>query len=295
MDQTLVSKDLRVNDLGSAKVTYAVLDCLECVMRYLIKTFLSQPHKRSLGKHWEHSRAVSLNSFLNMKTWRFTNLLLSIFVLPKFTFSQDCDTQRDARRIWADVRPLDDCDIFKKELTLRVDQMIQNPMCLVKMALEVDGKRWTFENPGPNRTVRNMIKDKCRKTSFTILTKDKFGKKRTKTFELDPSKCIEDMIKAAKVPFSTFGENKIRVDVTSGFAQKPYMQECLKRVEVLELQENTRPITKYKQKGMTMNLDRSKGQFLMLMYQLKNSSEYITKSLSVPRTGKIYIFFFSFL
>ena len=224
-----------------------------------------------------------------MKIWRFTNLLLSLVLLPRTTLGEDCDVQRIGER------PLDDCDIFEKDLTLRVDRMIQNPTCLVRLVLDIEGKRWRFENPGVQRIVTNTIKDKCRKTNFTILTEDKVGKKKIKIFELDPTKCIKEIITAGEVSFSIAGENKVNVDVKSVLAEKPNIQQCLKGVEIEEMRKNSRTMTKYKKKGMTVNLDRSKEQNFMLKYPLHNSSpdSPVIKSLSVPRAGKLVFMQFS--
>ena len=216
-------------------------------------------------------------SKLNMKIWHFAILLLLIF--PRSTLGKNCEPQQ------IKGSPLDDCDIFEEELILKMERIVKNPKCLVEMAIEIGGKKWRFKNPGGKRTVKNMIKDKCQKTSFTIMTEDKAGKKKIKTFELDPEKCIEENINAANVSFGIAGEKKIRVHVKSGLVKKPNMQECLKRVEIRKLEGEARIKTVYQKKGMTIDLDRTQKQMLLLEYQLKNSTKLITRGLSVPRAG----------
>ena len=212
-----------------------------------------------------------------MKVWRYTCFLFSILLLKSIESTEDCATK------WLHRRPLDDCDIFEEELTFRLENTFQKPECITKMMIALERKGKTFNNPGLKVTVRNLIEDKCQRTSITLWATDKSGKKKMK-FELDPSKCIKELSKnVGTFPLNIVDDKKILLDITNAIFKTPQMQSCLKQAKLDDFELTPR------RNGMEIQLDRSRERTLLLMYFLKtNPSEPVVKRwIVVPRAGEM--------
>ena len=212
-----------------------------------------------------------------MKVWRNSCFLFLILHLKAIESTEDCATE------WLQRRPLDDCDIFKDELTFRLENVFQKPECITQMMIAFEGKGKTFKNPGMKVVVRNLVKDKCQRTSITLWARDRSGKKKMK-FELDPSKCFQELSKnIGTFPLNIVDDNKILLDITNTIFKTPQMQSCMKQAKIGDFDVTPQ------QNGMEIKLDRSRERTLVLMYFLETShSEPVVKRILVPRAGKVH-------
>ena len=59
--------------------------------------------------------------------------------------------------------PLEDCDIFKKKITLNFDRMFQKPACLTKVLVLMNEEIAAIENPDRQIALENKFIDNCEK------------------------------------------------------------------------------------------------------------------------------------
>ena len=206
-----------------------------------------------------------------MKCWCLTLILVMNLLHPALT--DDCNLELTGGS------PLEDCDIFKKKITLNFDRMFQKPACLTKVLVLMNEEIAAIENPDRQITLQNTFIDNCEAKEVEIMATDKKGNQAYSKYELQPMRCYKELFRNNEIPYKMAGENQITLDVKSPFNT---MLSCLNDIQVFKDEQK---VTDYEDGGIKIGLDRSQQQMLSVIYRMRGGTKALERKLIVPRAG----------
>ena len=91
------------------------------------------------------------------------------------------------------VKPIDDCDIFKDEVTIDLTKIVSKPQCVKELEIRFEGVRQfikSLTHSTGNETVPNRLTEWCSNVTVRVLLGMQNWKIYRPNFRLDPVACI---------------------------------------------------------------------------------------------------------